>query len=181
MEKKSKDGAEVMSTTKTETACIFGKGFVTHVPTWALIEDVQALRRALTCTTSVEDLHEQVYITIECLEDLIARHTEAPDYAKFMPSGSTLIAPSIQDGILMQSNGEDIPCRAGRPISEAMSGGVSQCTEACPHYQDCFHLNGEPWYGRILPMPADYQDDATDEKLMEYLEGQFPQSHRKEE
>lgn len=74
----------------------------------------------------------------------------------------------------MQSNGEDIPCRAGKPISEAMSGGVSQCTEACPHYQDCFHRNGEPWYGRILPMPADYKEDATDEKLMEYLEGRFP-------
>lgn len=140
------------------------------VPVECLIEEVQILRASLESylhsgktEQDVTNLIEDVHTVIDCLEEDIDRYTEVPNDLKVVPSGSTLIAMGIKSGIIVQEDGSDILCAAGKPISETMSGGCCQCG-SCEHYSKCFADYGLPRYGRILPMDMIHQLDGSVDK-----------------
>lgn len=114
----------------------FNKNYITHVPTECLIEDIQTLRHFLQTgdTSAIE-------CVIECLSESIDRYTAPADQSAteaglpfIRPSASSIVAMSSDDGIITREDGTDIFCMAGKPVSDAMSGGVLQCGEDCPHY-----------------------------------------------
>lgn len=117
----------------------FEDGYISHVPTACLIEDVQILRRAIYTNVSWTEMVGAVECVIECLSEVIERDTSSPDHAEsqkvIRPSSSSLTAMCVENGIVVREDGSDILCMAGKPASEAMSGGVLQCDEtSCPYY-----------------------------------------------
>lgn len=116
---------------------MFRKDIKTTVSTWALIEDCQALMKAIK-----EEDWSQVATVMECLADSIESGTIVPAGLNIKPSVSSLIAPSCEEGIIMDGC-EDVKCANGNPISFAMSGGVLQCSESCPFFSECRPEEGE--------------------------------------
>lgn len=104
----------------------FKDNIVTHAPTSCLVEDYQSLVAAARTMD-----WEAVQTVIDCLGEVIDQFTEVPEGLKIKPSGSSPIAMSIEPGILLDGNGEDLLCAAGRPVSLAMAGGVCQCPDDC--------------------------------------------------
>jgi len=153
----------------------FRADITTTVPTWALIEDVQKLRKALMAAhfsdyNSVMALKEEVKTTIECLECSIENDTSVPEGLAIEPSSSSLIAPDTAEGIIVRFGGSDIECAAGKPISHAMAGGVCQCDDSCPHFKECFTEDGMPRYGAIMPMQMNGAVDWDGDTIVKYLE-----------
>lgn len=120
----------------------FRKDITTTVPTSCLIEDYQALRKAV----ENEDWSE-VEAVMGCLACTIDRDTFVPAdlKGKIKPSPSSVIVPGARDGILVE-DGRDFLCANGLHISHAMSGGVCQCSDTCP----LFDLGCNPEKGTIM-------------------------------
>ena len=95
-----------------------------------------------------------------------------PPDLEIVPSASSLIAISMETGVIVGADGKDIPCRAGFPISYALSGACCQCYEECPHYEECFGGADEeiPRYGRIFPMDMKGDLDTPDDAVVAYLD-----------
>lgn len=110
----------------------FRADIVTHVPTCCLIEHYQILSEAI----STGDW-DSVATVMDCIAENIDRHTEVPADLTIRPSGSSLIAMGHQAGIILDSEGMDIKCAAGIPVSQALLGGTEQCREDCPHQGSC--------------------------------------------
>lgn len=155
----------------------FRDDIVTIVPTACLIEDVQKLGRALSRAAdpaydTVAVLKEECATTAECLAEVIARYTLVPPDLQIEPSGSSLVAMGMENGIIVNADGKDIVCRAGHPISNAMNGACSQCDQACPFFQLCFDGAADdlPRTGRIAPMQMDIDLSTTDDDIVTYLD-----------
>ena len=157
----------------------FRADIVTIVPTACLVEDIQALSRALNkaddadCAEDAEFiLKDEVKTTIDCLASNIEQFTVVPPDLEMVPSGSSLVAMAMENGIIVGADGKDIPCRAGFPISYALGGACCQCDEECPHYEECFGVAVEeiPRYGRIFPMDMKGNLDTPDDAVVAYLD-----------
>jgi len=153
----------------------FRTDITTTVPTWALIEDVQKLRKALMAahlsdSMSMTALKDEVGTIIECLEYSIANDTSVPEELTVGPSSSSLIAPDVAEGIIVRCGGSDIECAAGKPISHAMAGGVCQCDNSCPHFKECFTEDGMPRYGAIMPMQMNGAVGYNGDTIVKYLD-----------
>lgn len=111
----------------------FRKDIKTTVSTSCLIEDYQALRKAI-----MNQDWEEVEVVCDCLASVIESFTEVPADLSIKPSPSSIIAPSCKQGILLNGT-EDVNCVGGQSISLALSGGVCQCSESCQYYmKSCF-------------------------------------------
>ncbi len=122
----------------------FTKGIITKVPIGYLIEDYQGLLKAVRGlrdgTMLVEDVIEEIECVMECLADSIDKFTPKTD--KLSPSVSTAISMDIEDGLITQPDGSDLLCAAGKPVSQAMAGGVCQCSEECQRIFGCCPEDG---------------------------------------
>lgn len=112
---------------------------VTQVPTCALVEDYQLLESAIQ-----NQDWEAVRIVLECLAETIERHTRVPSDLNIHPSPSSLVAMGCTQGIIVDDEGRDFLCALNRPISKALSGGVMQCPDDCPHRATCEPGKGKP-------------------------------------
>lgn len=164
----------------------FRDDIMTIVPTACLVEDVQrlslALKRAddpdylrnsnITAYDAEEILRDEAAVLVECLADIIEQFTVVPPDLEITPSGSSLVAMGMENGIIVGADGKDITCRAGHPISAAMSGACCQCNDSCPHFQACFGDASVdlPRYGRIAPMEMDIDLRTTDDDVVNYLD-----------
>ena len=104
----------------------FRNDIITHVPTAMLIEDIQVLIQALRA----EDL-EAAWSVVECLNEAIDTYTEVPKDLHIKPSATSVLAGWAQKGIIV-SEGMDLKCAMGLPVSHAMEGGCGQCADDCP-------------------------------------------------
>jgi hypothetical protein len=139
----------------------FEKGIFTNVPTDALIEVYQML-----ATAYEYDDWDDVNCAMECIEEEISRYTVVPDGLDISPSVSSIIAPSIQNGILMDDK-KDVCCRGGKPVSEAY-----YCDRKCPHSLNCCEgevllENGFNYH--IGPMNYNVRDEALMESIKSEL------------
>lgn len=107
------------------------------VPVSELIEDYQALRRAMKKGdwSLVESVAECIACIVECAGDTGKLSTPL----SFHPSVSSIVAPINGDGILVSDDGvskDDIRCAAAWRVSDALRDGILQehC-EKCPHYK----------------------------------------------
>ena len=157
----------------------FRADIVTIVPTACLVEAIQALSRALNKAADADYaeyaesiLRDEVKTTIDCLANDIEQFTVVPPDLEIVPSASSLIAMSMETGVIVGADGKDIPCRAGFPISYALGGACCQCYEECPHYEECFGGADEeiPRYGRISPMDMKGDLDTPDDAVVAYLD-----------
>jgi len=117
----------------------FRKDITTTVPTSCLIEDYQALQKAVK-----NNDWSEVETVMDCLATVIDNDTYLPAdlEGKIKPSPSSVIVPGWQDGILLERGG-DFLCAHQLKVSRAMEGGVCQCSEKCPHYHlGCFPEDG---------------------------------------
>ncbi len=112
----------------------FNTNVVTHIPTECLIEDYQALVKAI----KTNDWSE-VQCVIECLSDSIGRFTEVPEGMKFHPSGNSAIAMSVDNGIISNDDGSDLKCQNGLRLSDTqgctgMIGEDPSAHKLCPYF-----------------------------------------------
>ncbi len=136
------------------------KDVTLNIPASAIIEDIQMLKEAKeTGDTSL------INTTIECLEGYFERCATIPD-TKVTPSPTSVIAPSVKRGIIINDDGSDLKCAGGISVSKL---NYETCDKACPHYDKCsadklrfvldggytYNENGN-WYG--------------DEELVSWLE-----------
>lgn len=140
----------------------FRNDIITHVPTACLIEDIQKLNAALN-RGDIED----AMVTIDCLAEAIDKYTEVPDGLEIKPSSTSIIAMGCQPGIIV-SNGKDLKCAYGHPVSSVMAGGCCQCDENCPHFNaECY-----PEYG-VTMLEGGFIYDGSSERedaLIKFLD-----------
>lgn len=121
----------------------FDSALTTHVPSWALIEDIQYLKKAVE-----EEDWQSVCTTIECLEDVLDQHTYSPDV---QISSSSVVLGGVKPGVVMLADGKDLPCERGIPIGNALACGCIQCS-FCDRYPTCFdEETKQPINGLVKP------------------------------
>ena len=150
----------------------FDEGYISHVPTECLIEDVQILRHAIHSNMPWTEMVGAIECVIECLSESIERYTSftgpAGSQKVIHPSSSSITAMCIDNGIVVREDGSDILCMAGKPASEAMSNGVLQCDEtACPYYGNGCKPDED---GILLEGGIQFLYDANSETVVGQLE-----------
>lgn len=145
----------------------FTEEFITHIPTECLIEDIQMLRRAILPETSWDQTVSAVQCCIDCLCETIERFTNIPKGATVRPSSSSVIAPAVANGIIVHENGSDIRCVKKQPVSFAMAGGVLQCEESCPYYNNGCAPDKS---GLLLEGNIEFRYDESGEDVVKQLE-----------
>ena len=141
----------------------FRNDIITHIPTAMLVEDIQALVRA-ACKQDVE----AVWATVECLCEALEKYTEVPDDLVIKPSATSIVACGVKPGIVV-TEGRDLKCAMGTPVSFAMDGGCCQCNDNCAYMKQgkC-----DPANGRVM-LKGEFLYDGTAsnaERLIEFLE-----------
>ena len=149
---------------KSKDAYKFTTEIITHVPTCALIEDYQALQKAVnTCDW------DEVKTVMECLAASIGRYTDVPKCFQISPSPSSLVAMSCESGILVTEDEKDFSCAAGLPVSRALSGGACQCDASCMTEHGCCPEEGK----MLLQCGFTYdmeRSSSQDDELLEALD-----------
>ena len=142
----------------------FDQAITTQFPTWALIDDIQALRRGLA-----EDDWSFISSTIECMEDTLEKHTFQPAENSLELSGSSVVLGGVKPGIVHLADGQDLPCKAGQPVGSILSGGCRQCD--CPRYDECFDEElDDPFDGIIQPYGCDMLRPDDDQYMKQLVE-----------
>ena len=106
---------------------IFCNGAYVNAPAACLIEDYQVLQRVLRNLDAgnLADAREDISSVMECIAEVIEKYQSVPENVSVKLSPSTVIAPSCFNGILVHDEDKsDIKCAAGKPVSNALLGGV---------------------------------------------------------
>lgn len=138
----------------------FAQNIELSVPIECLIEDYQSLRKAKETGD-----WDEVEVVMECLAEVINRTKEYPNGVSFFPTENSLIAMSVDNGILCNPDGSDIKCVAGYCVSDA---GNTQCDNC---YWRSSHCNPEKG---ALQLTNEFVYDmcegsAKDEELLRVL------------
>ena len=139
----------------------FRDDIITHIPTCCLIEDYQALAKA------IENYDwDEVDTVMQCLSETITRYTKAPEGLDIAPSVSSIIAMSCYSGIVMNGN-KDLNCAMGKPVSKAMDCECRQCPDDCPYW---LNKSCRPEYGQLaLEGGISYKYGEDDDRLLNSL------------
>lgn len=123
----------------------------THCPTSMLIEDHQdlvAIAESLANGSygDIMDVVEKINTVIECLAQAIDEYSDPVVFegrVAWKPSVATPIAMSIDNGVIVRDDGQDVLCAAKKPISSCSCNGVWQCDAGCMKEHGCDPENGK--------------------------------------